>query len=319
MRVPKKNKKNKFTFFVTIETHWYQKLKSIHNQIPIIMKNLTIALLLLISVCQSFAQNTNAFEVKVIGKGEPIILIPGYSCSGEVWNETVEHLKSNYQLHVLTLAGFGTAQPIQDEDILKTVRNQIIQYVKDNKLRKPMLIGHSLGAFMTLWLQSTEPNLFGKSICVDGVPFISAIYNHTATAESVKENPQFNKAMVIENFKNLPNEGYIENTAKAMAYQVNDTAHARQIATWNFESDRRTLGSTLVEMSTTDLRPELPKIKQNILVLASIFQTKENSEKIYGEQYALLPNKTLLVADSKHFIMYDQPEWFYTQIDAFLK
>ena len=283
------------------------------------MKNLTFTLLLLFSVCQSFAQNTKAFDVKVIGKGEPIILIPGYSCSGEVWNETVDHLKNKYELHVLTLAGFATVPPIPDENILQTVHDQIIQYVKDNKLRKPMLIGHSLGAFMTLWLHSSEPDLFGKSICVDGVPFISAMYNPTATAESLKKDPQFNKAMVIQNFINLPKEGYIENMTNAMAYQVKDTVRARQIATWSFQSDRRTLGSTMVEMSTTDLRPELPKIKQNILVLASIFQTKENSEKVYGEQFELLPNKTLLVADSKHFIMYDQPEWFYAQIDAFLK
>ena len=71
-------------------------------------------------------------------------------------------------------------------------------------------------------------------------------------------------------------------------------------------------------MSTTDLRPELPKIKQEILILASIFETKENSEIVYGKQYELLKNKTLIVADSKHFIMYDQPDWFYAQIDHFL-
>ena len=283
------------------------------------MKNVASTLLFFFLVYQSFAQNSKAFEVKVIGKEQPIILIPGYSCSGEVWNETVNHLKNKYQLHVLTLAGFGTAQPIQDEEILKTVRNQIVQYVKDNKLKKPMLIGHSLGAFMTLWLQSTEPDLFGKSICVDGVPFISAIYNPLATAEKLKIDPNYNKETVIENFKKIPDEGYIENMTKAMEFQVKDTARARQIATWSFQSDRSTLGSTLIEMSTTDLRPELPKIKENILVLASIFETKENSLTVYGKQYELLKNKTLVVADSKHFIMYDQPEWFYAQIDAFLK
>lgn len=282
------------------------------------MKNLFLTFAFFFIVCQNFAQNTNAFEVQVVGKGQPIILIPGYSCSGEVWNETVDHLKNNYQLHVMTLAGFGTAKPIANDEILKTVHDQIIQYVKTNKLQKPMLIGHSLGAFMTLWLHSSEPELFGKSICVDGVPFISALYNPLATAESVKANPQFNKAMVIENFKNLPDEGYIDNMAKSMAFQVNDPVRARQIATWSFQSDRATLGSTIVEMSSTDLRPELPKIKQDILVLASIFETKENSLKIYQNQYDLLKSKTIEVADAKHFIMYDQPEWFYAQIDTFL-
>ncbi|MGX7667951.1 alpha/beta fold hydrolase [Flavobacterium pedocola] len=127
------------------------------------MKKLILSLLVALAALNVFAQQHPSFEVKVIGKGKPVILIPGYSCSGEVWNETVSHLKNEYQLHVLTLAGFGEAKPIQNDEILKTVRNEIIAYVKNNKIQKPILIGHSLGAFMTLWLQSTEPDLFGKA------------------------------------------------------------------------------------------------------------------------------------------------------------
>ncbi|MBP8066041.1 MAG: alpha/beta hydrolase [Flavobacterium sp.] len=280
------------------------------------MKNLTLLALALLATLKVFSQHSS-FEVKVIGKGQPVLLIPGYSCSGEVWNETVDHLKTNYQLHVLTLAGFGGTKPIQNDEILKTVRNEIIQYVKDNKMKQPMLIGHSLGAFMTLWLHSTEPDLFGKSICVDGLPFVSAIGKPETTAEAVKANPQFNKQAVIQNFKSLPSDGYVKNMTRAMLYQVNDSLRAKQIAEWSYKSDRTTLGSTIVEMSTTDLRQEISKIKAPVLVMASIFGTKEVSEKEYNLQYAELKNKTIKVADAKHFIMYDQPEWFYAQIDAF--
>lgn len=282
------------------------------------MKKLIFSLLVLFATLPVFSQEHSAFEVKITGKGNPILLIPGYSCSGEVWNETVNHLKNKYELHVLTLAGFAGAKPIEDEEILKTVRNQIIQYVKDKKLNKPILIGHSLGAFMTLWLQSTEPDLFGKGICVDGLPFLSAIGKPETTAESLKTNPQFNKEMVINNFKALPNEGYVANMTKAMLYQVNDSIHAKTIAEWSYKSDRKTLGSTIVEMSTTDLRKDIANIKSPILVMASLFGTKEKSEEIYNQQYALLKHKTIKVADSKHFIMYDQPQWFYNEIDTFL-
>lgn len=283
------------------------------------LKKVIFSFVLLVISSLTFAQQPSAFEVKVIGKGQPVLLIPGYSCSGDVWNETVNHLKNNYELHVLTLAGFAGAKPIEDEEILKTVRNQIIHYVKEKKLNKPMLIGHSLGAFMTLWVQSTEPELFGKGICVDGLPFLSAIGKPETTAESLKSNPQYNKEMVINNFKALPNEGYVANMTKAMLYQVNDSLHAKQIAEWSYKSDRKTLGSTIVEMSTTDLRKDIANIKSPILVMASLFGTREASEKIYNEQYALLKNKTIKVADSKHFIMYDQPQWFYNEIDTFLK
>ncbi len=281
-------------------------------------KKVIILVLAIFAFINVFAQKQQSFEVKVIGKGNPIILIPGYSCSGEVWNETVDHLKNNYQLHVITIAGFGEAKPIQNDEILKTVRNEIILYVKDNKLKKPMLIGHSLGAFMTLWLQSTEPDLFGKSICVDGLPFVSAVGKPETTVDAVKANPQFNKEAVIKNFKSLPAEGYVKNMTKQMLYQVNDSVRAKQIAEWSFKSDRTTLGSTIVEMSTTDLRKEIAKIKQPILVIASLWGTKEASEKEYNLQYTELKNKTIKVADAKHFIMYDQPQWFYNEIDLFL-
>ncbi|WP_177732272.1 alpha/beta fold hydrolase [Flavobacterium inviolabile] len=280
------------------------------------MKNVIFTILIVFLGFTSFAQQ-KSFDVKIIGKGKPVVLIPGYSCSGDVWKETADHLKNKYQLHILTLAGYAGTKPI-DSPILQTVHNEIIAYVKTNKLNKPIVIGHSLGAFMGLWLSSSEPDLFGKLICVDGVPFISALTNPDITADSLKDDPRYNLEAVINNFKAIPNEGYVDYMTKAMLYQVQDSTRARQIAEWSYASDRRTLGATIIEMSLTDLRKDIARIKSPVLVLTSLFNTKENSTKIYNQQYAALPNKTIKVADSKHFIMYDQPEWFYTEIDTFL-
>jgi pimeloyl-ACP methyl ester carboxylesterase len=244
-------------------------------------------------------------------------LISGYSCSGDVWKETVDHLNDRYQCHVLTLAGYAGVPPI-DTPILETVKNEIIDYVKSKNLHKPFLIGHSLGAFMSLWVSSEQPHLFGKVICVDGLPFLSALNKPDASAALMKNDPLFNTEIVAKNFESLPDSGFIEKTMQAMTWQVNDTARARQIATWQYQSNRRTLGLTLVEMSTTDLRPVIAKIREPLLVLGSIYFTKENSYKLIGEQYKNVMGVTIHVADSKHFIMYDQPAWMYKEIDDFL-
>ena len=265
----------------------------------------------------ALAQN-KAFTVTISGKGQPIILIPGYSCSGEVWKETVQNLSTRYQCHVLTLAGFAGVPSI-DAPILKTVRDEIINYVTQNKLYKPILIGHSLGSFMSLWVSSIAPYLFGKLICVDGMPFLSALGNPAANADSLKIDPRYNAAAAVKNFENLPDSGFINRTAKAMTWQVADTARARQIATWQYQSNRRTLGLTLIELATTDLRKDIAKISSPVLVLGSIYVTKEKSYELIGEQFKLLPTVVIHVADSKHFIMYDQPQWFYNEIDSFLK
>lgn len=281
------------------------------------MKKLISYLIISLIIFQTNAQ-TNAFKVEITGKGKPVILIPGYSCSGEVWKETVAHLKDRYECHVITIAGYAGV-PKLDTPVLKTVRNELIRYVQIKKLNKPMLIGHSLGAFMSLWVSIEAPDLFGKIICVDGLPFYSALQDTTANADVLKKNPQLDPETVAKNFEMLPAENYVTNMTGAMLYQVNDTARAKQIATWSYQGDRRTLGYTIVELSTTDLREDIANIKQPVLVLGSIYGTEANSHVILNHQYRKVPNKTIEVANSKHFIMYDVPDWFYAKVDAFLQ
>ncbi len=172
---------------------------------------------------------------------------------------------------------------------------------------------------MSLWVSSEAPDLFGKIICVDGLPFISAMQDTTANAEVLKKNPQFDPETVAKNFEMLPSENYIQNMASSMLYQVNDTTRAIQIATWNSQCDRRTLGYTIVEISTTDLREAISNIKQPVLVLGSLYGTEANSYAVLKHQYKNVSNKIIEVANSKHFIMYDVPEWFYAKVDAFLQ
>jgi pimeloyl-ACP methyl ester carboxylesterase len=248
-----------------------------------------------------------------------MILIPGYSCSGEVWNETVTHLKDRYECHVLTLPGYAGIQPIA-QPILQTVRDQIIRYMREKHLDRPILMGHSLGAFMSLWVASQVPDQVGKLICVDGVPFISALMNPAANADSLRKNPQFNPETVATAYVNMPTEGYEARMTTAMLGQVRDTTHARQIAHWSALSDRKTLGYTYVEMCTTDLRDAIAHIESPTLVLGSLYYNNPDlSRQALTSQYAKLLNKTIAVANMKHFIMYDDPTWLYGQIDSFLQ
>ncbi|RYF91181.1 MAG: alpha/beta hydrolase [Chitinophagaceae bacterium] len=291
-------------------THHYNSSQSLFTKL------FTALFLCAITLCAQ--AQTKAFKVEVTGKGQPIILIPGYSCSGDVWKETVAHLQGRYECHVLTIAGYAGV-PAVDTPMLATVKNELIRYVQQKKLVKPIIIGHSLGSFMGLWVSSTAPQLFGKLVCVDGMPFLSSLSDPNANADSLKKNPMYNAEAVARNFERLPDSGFIDNTARALRSQVNDTARARQIATWQYLSNRRSLGYSIVELATTDLRQAIAHITSPVLVLGSIYQTKERSMELIQQQFKHLPTATIRVADSKHFIMYDVPDWFYKELDAFLQ
>ncbi len=276
----------------------------------------TILFLLVLATHGAFCQQ-KSFKVDVHGNGQPVILIPGYACSGDVWQTTVDNLKTKYQLHVLTIAGFAGVPPI-DTPILKTVMNDLIKYVKDNHLNKPILIGHSLGAFLSLWVASEEPGLFSKILCVDGVPFISAMFSSSVTAEEVKNDPAYDAATAITKYLNMTDKEFLANQFKNGLTMVKDSAYARLITQWSTTSDRKTMGYTFVEMSTTDLRNDIAKINIPVLVLGSTYGTKEMSQKILDEEYKMLPNKKIIIVPTKHFIMYDDPLWFREQVKNFL-
>src|SRR5437763_12029505 len=107
----------------------------------------------------SSSKAASTFRVQVIGNGAPMILIPGLSSSGDVWKSTVIHYQNKYQCHVLTLAGFAGEPAVNEDAFLDRVKNDIIAYIKENHLEKPVIIGHSLGGFLALWIASTEPAL----------------------------------------------------------------------------------------------------------------------------------------------------------------
>src|SRR5580704_6377150 len=95
-----------------------------------------------------YAQNCEALKVQISGKGnKTVILIPGFSCSGDVWKETVENLGSRYKCYSLTMPGFAGNAPETQPELRLWVKS-IAAYIKKGKLDRPLIIGHSIGGIM---------------------------------------------------------------------------------------------------------------------------------------------------------------------------
>jgi N-formylmaleamate deformylase len=95
-------------------------------------------------------------EVGVSGAGRPVIFIPGFACHGSVWDGTVDHLDGRAEAHVVTVAGFAGVPAVTDPS-LANVHAELARYIVENQLESPVIIGHSLGGTMALWLAETVP------------------------------------------------------------------------------------------------------------------------------------------------------------------
>lgn len=281
-----------------------------------------IALFLTCLFAAKLASAQTLFTAKVIGKGKPMILIHGLYCSGEVWNETVAHYKDNYECHVITLAGFAGNAPALRENFLEGVKDELIAYVKTKKLNKPVLMGHSMGGFLSLWASSSAPGLFEKVIVVDAAPYLAALQMPGATPESAK-------SMAIQ-MRDITAKQTPEQTAQYQGMylptMMNSPERIEQVKAMAVKSDSPTQGQVLYDMYTTDLRKDVASIDCPVLILGawiaykSYGVTRESVMKAHTEQTALIKNVKIELNDTaKHFIFYDDEEWFFEKADGFLK
>jgi pimeloyl-ACP methyl ester carboxylesterase len=258
------------------------------------------------------------FSVRVIGTGKPIIFIPGLACSGDVWNDTVDHLSKKYQCHVLTLAGFAGQPPVEGP-FLERNKKSIAEYIRAEKLDKPAIVGHSIGGYMTFLLGVAEPDLVGPLVSIDGVPCLPALMNPGVTAEQLKAlGEQWSKMIASQG-----REEYMKHQERTLSNWLPDAAKRKQVLAWGAASDQKTVATAMGELMSSDLRQEVSKIKSRTLLIAAPapFEgfTKEELQKRYSSQVDRIPNGKVVFAEkSRHFIMYDEPEWMREQIEKFL-
>lgn len=266
-------------------------------------------------------------KTRVIGEGQPVIMIPGLTCDGSVWDETIEAMGNGYQYHVMTLPGFAGNEPLADVEagFFKQVEAMVLDYIDQNKIKKPIIIGHSLGGFMALNIAIKRPNLPLKLVIVDSLPYLTKIQMPQAeTPEQAEQMAKQIKTMMMAS-DSQPRENKVAYQKQMLQTMIIDKDKIDIAAGWGADSDTPTVAQSMYEMYTTDIRADLSKIKVPTLVLgawvayAPYGNTRESTLKLYTDQYAALTNVTVDMTDiGNHFIMWDDPEFFYDWLKKFL-
>ncbi|MEL6864091.1 MAG: alpha/beta hydrolase [Bacteroidota bacterium] len=288
------------------------------------MKNSMFYLFLLLFPFAMSAQATNdAFEVDIRGTGSPLILIPGLACSGEVWQATVDSLQQMHTCHTLTLAGFGdqAAMPF-DEAYLPQVKNALKHYIQQELKEDPVIIGHSLGGFLGLWVASELPHEVNSLVIVDAYPFYTQAINPAATESSAQPQAKLMQQMMLT----TPDSLFRQQQQMTMNIMLSEPADRLKALEWSLQSDRKTVAQAMYELMTTDLREEVAEVNCPIMVLGSWIAGKDygispsSTFANFEQQYALADSCTIkIAATARHFIMLDAPEWFHAQLRDFIQ
>lgn len=261
-----------------------------------------------------FAQTKSyPFEVLKTGKGkQSIIFIPGFASSGDVWNETKVNFEKDFTCYTLTMAGFAGAKP-QPNATFKNWENEIANYIKANKIEKPIVIGHSMGGGMALAIAADYPELISKIVVVDALPCLNALMD-----PSFKSKENNDCTSMVNQMTTMSDTQFYDMQKKTMPRLLDDASKLDMVVDWSVKSDRKTFAEMYCDFSNTDLRDKISTIKcPSLILLESYFV---NLKPAIESQYKNLKTANFQYANKGlHFIMYDDAAWYLTQLNNFIK
>ncbi|WP_019039087.1 alpha/beta fold hydrolase [Psychroflexus tropicus] len=252
-----------------------------------------------------------AIQVQQNGEGEPILFLPGFANSSEVWTETLDHLDGTYQTHLIDYAGFNGLPPI-DSPWLPRVNQALVDYIQSKDLKQVTLVGHSLGGTLALYLAAELKERVKEIILVDALPYTAKLMFPNQT--EFEYDNLFSKSMLEMDDSSF--ETMATQQVNMMAFNEDKRP---QILEWILNTDRKTYVNGYIDYLNFNATTFLEQIDCPVLILGVTSYGEAQAKQTYKDQYQLLKHYDLKMAPtSAHYIMYDQPEWFYTQLNLAL-
>ena len=263
------------------------------------------------------------FSVEVAGHGPDVILIPGLATPREVWRSAADALKAHHRVHLVQIRGFGEPAGANAEGpVLAPFVDELAGYIRSQGLKKPAIVGHSLGGLAALMLAADHPELPGRIMVVDALPFygvLAARPGTPATAQSVEPMARMLRDRLAASYGKPMDPAAA--AANAAGQALTPEARAK-VAGWVAAADPRVMGQLAYDDMTTDLRERIGAIRAPVTLVYPWDETgftREQTDGFYRAQYAALPQTQFVgIGPSGHFVMLDRPEETEAAIEAFL-
>ena len=105
----------------------------------------------------------------------PVLLLHGGNQSAHSWDLVSLHLSDRYHVFALDQRGHGDSEWTRDVDYsLEAKAGDALAFVRDQDLRSPIIIGHSMGGMVAMRMVLADPKVNKALVLVDVGPELSA-------------------------------------------------------------------------------------------------------------------------------------------------
>lgn len=133
-----------------------------------------------------------------IGKGYPIVLIHGFCETHEIWYGLAKGLSQKFEVFSIDLPGFGSSPALSSPFSINEVAQSVFDWIVQQKIQKPIVIGHSLGGYVALAIGKNRSEKLAGLVLMQS----------TAFADS--EEKKLNRNRVIEFVKAHGTDPFID-------------------------------------------------------------------------------------------------------------
>ena len=251
------------------------------------------------------------------GEGETVLILPGLATSIDFWQETIPALASHYHVVAVDPPGFGKSDKPDAGYELSWIVDRVVDFMDAKRLKRVTIIGGSLGGHLGLLLALKHPERVSKLVLMGSVGDWPTPTGLTDLALKTL----WNEWMVVGFMRDQWPDIYAKMfkhprplTERIFKYQMALRANGAAYA-----AEGRTFSRAFHSIFYSSVRDRLGEIECPVLLVWGKEDTTHPSTA--GEFFRdhLKDAELVIVEDSAHEVMIDQPEVFNQLVLRFLK
>ena len=250
-------------------------------------------------------------HVESQGSGAPLVMLHGWGMHGGIWGSVGQQLAQRFRVHCVDLPGHGASAPLPNFHLDGLVQALFAQFAE------PLTVcGWSLGGQVALRWGQLAPEQVRQLVLVSSTPCFAE-----------REDWPFGLAQeTLQQFSSELERDYAATLRRFLALQVRGSEHERELLSMlrrclfsRGEPDLAALCGGLEILRDTDLRGELPSIRQPALIIAGERDKLTSPEAAYYMAQAL-PNACVVeIAGAAHAPFLSHPEIFVAHLMSFME
>lgn len=261
-------------------------------------------------------------QVEVRGEGKTeLVLIGCGGCDWRSWEPFMERNRKRYKMHAVTLPGRGgmPSLPVPKDatgtPLLDKYGALIASYIQDRRLKNVTIIGHSVGATVTLKTALNHPGIAEKIFLVDWGAIHPVVLGLSEKERLARAQQQ--RARVFA----MTDQEFHARWPQMVSEEFSDPARAAVYLDMFRKMDRINSAQGSYEMNFHDLRDRLREIT---IPIGAVFgipkgESEKKRRKEAGEVFRGANNLQLVFfEETRHWVMEDRPEEFDRLIADFI-